>query len=425
MLLWINPDYMVKFIALSSFCACQQQQNKQNFAPPQVWCVLARTLFGTPCAIVDHAGDYRHHHVKMVWRDHHEHLLSQPRAPWRAQAQGAAMNTQLDARRPYTSLQESLPALLACLRAVLPMRLWMVGRLVGNSWTVVQADDRDERVKPGDSFPWPETLCARVLEHYGGACFAEDAADNPVLANVPVRDALQIGAYIGYPLLSWRGELLGTVCAVDPERQAPFTPQQKFIVETICRTISTLVAHSFKLDDIRRSEHRIKPPADIDHLTGLPNADGWRTMLEEEESLLRQEGEDALVAVLEIAEPDRASGADVAADWENNLIHQAQLLKSHVRERDAVARIDGNRFGLMLRGLSEEQGRGAAEKIRQTLLQDGDARIALGYAMRLSSGSLAEAARIADIRMYTDKLKDKLRDKASSASTPQSDAAGH
>jgi hypothetical protein len=86
-----------------------------------------------------------------------------------------------------------------------------------------------------------------------------------------------------------------------------------------------------------------------------------------------------------------------------------------------VARIDRNRFGLMLRGLSEEQGHGAAEKIRQTL-RDSGARLALGYAMRLSSGSLTEAARIADIRMYNDKLKDKLRDKASP--TPGSDAAG-
>jgi GGDEF domain-containing protein len=330
------------------------------------------------------------------------------------------MNARIDAMRPYASLQESLPALLACLRAVVPMRLWMVGRLAGSSWTVIQADDSDERVKPGDTFPWPETLCARVLENYG-SCFAEDASANPLLASAPVRDAMRIGAYIGYPLLSWRGELLGTICAVDPERQAPFTPKQKFLVETICRTISTLVAHSFKLDEVRRSEHRIKTPADIDHLTGLPNMDGWRTMLEEEESALRQEEEEALVAMLEIAEPDSASGADVAADWEHNLAHQAQLLKSHVRGRDAVARIDRNRFGLMLRGLSEEQGHGAAEKIRQTLRNSG-ARIAFGYAMRRSSGSLTEAARIADIRMYNDKLKDKLRDKASSSSG--SDAAG-
>jgi len=319
------------------------------------------------------------------------------------------MNARIDAMRPYASLQESLPALLACLRAVVPMRLWMVGRLTGTSWTVIQADDREQRVKPGDTFPWPDTLCARMLEHHG-CCFSEDAADAE-LATAPVRESMRIGAYIGYPVLSWRGELLGTVCAIDPERQPLFTPEQKLIVETICRTISTLVAHSFKLDDIRRSEHRIKPPADIDHLTGLPNTDGWQSVLEEEENMLREEDGDALVAMLEIAEPDRASGADVATDWENNLVHLAQLLKRHVRERDAVARIDGNRFALMLRGLSEEQGRGVAEKVTQTL-RDSGARVALGYATRVSSGSLAEAARIADIRMYNDKLKDRLRNKA-------------
>jgi hypothetical protein len=30
-LLWINPDYMVKFIPASSFCACQQQAKQAEF----------------------------------------------------------------------------------------------------------------------------------------------------------------------------------------------------------------------------------------------------------------------------------------------------------------------------------------------------------------------------------------------------------
>jgi hypothetical protein len=29
--LWINPDYMVKFIPTSSFCACQQQAKYAEF----------------------------------------------------------------------------------------------------------------------------------------------------------------------------------------------------------------------------------------------------------------------------------------------------------------------------------------------------------------------------------------------------------
>ena len=96
------------------------------------------------------------------------------------------MKTRIDAMLPYASLQESMPALLSCLRTVVPMRLWMAGRLAGNSWTVIQADDSQRRVRAGDSFPWPDTLCVRVLQHYG-CCFAEDAGANPMLAEAPVR----------------------------------------------------------------------------------------------------------------------------------------------------------------------------------------------------------------------------------------------
>ena len=312
------------------------------------------------------------------------------------------MKPEFDQLRPYASLQESLPALLACLRSMVPMRLWMVGRLSGNAWTVIQADDREERVKAGDCFPWPDTLCARVLEHYG-CCYAEDAAANPVLADAPVRASMAIGAYIGYPMLSWRGELLGTVCAIDPEPQQAFTAQQRLIVATISRTISTLVAHSFKLDESRRIEQRVKAPASIDHLTGLPNLLGWQNIIDEEEMALREEDEDALVAVVEIAEPDSVASAAGSIDWDNTLVRHAHALKTHVRGRDVVAKLGPTRFGVMLRGLTPEQGRAAFDKIRQAL-HEGGARAALGFAMRRSSASLAEAARIADIRMYNDKL---------------------
>ena len=318
--------------------------------------------------------------------------------------QGAAVNPRLDSLRPFLSLQESLPALLACLRVEVPMRLWMVGRLSGNAWTVIQADDRERKVKAGDSFPWPDTLCVRVLEHYG-CCFAEDAAANPMLAEAPVRSAIRIGAYIGYPMLSWRGELLGTICAIDPHAQAPFSDKQQLLVCTIARTISTLVAHSFKLDESQRTEQRVKALADIDLLTGLPNLAGWQNIIDEEERAMQQAGEDALVAMVECTGADSAPSS---TDWDNSLVLHAQLLKNHVRGRDVVARLGPNRFGLMLRGLTPEQGANAFNKISEALRQSG-AAAAVGYCMRRGSGTLWEAARIADIRMYNDKLAARAR----------------
>ena len=312
------------------------------------------------------------------------------------------MKVPIDAMLPYASLQESLPALLGCLRLVVPMRLWMVGRLAGNSWTVIQADDTQNRVKAGDSFPWPDTLCIRVLEHYG-CCFAEDAAANPVLAEAPVRTAIPIGAYIGYPMLSWRGELLGTICGIDPEPMPPFTPEQRQLVKTISRTINTLVAHSFKLDDRPRAQARVRPPANIDHLTGLPNQHGWQVLLEEEETALKQENADALAMMVELNEPDNGTDGAGSVDWDNTLNRVAHVLKSHVREQDGLARVGPARFALLLRGLDPQQGSQAAEKIRRALAETG-IRAGLGHAMRLASGSLANAVRIADIRMYNDKL---------------------
>ncbi|MFL6716673.1 MAG: diguanylate cyclase domain-containing protein, partial [Burkholderiaceae bacterium] len=289
-----------------------------------------------------------------------------------------------------------------CLRLAVPMRLWMVGRLAGSSWTVIQADDTQNRVKAGDSFPWPDTLCVRVLEHYG-CCFAEDAAANPVLADAPVRTAIPIGAYIGYPMLTWRGELLGTICGIHPEPMPPFSPTQCQLVKTISRTINTLVAHSFKLDDHRATPARVRPPANIDHLTGLPNQHGWQVLLEEEETALKQEGADALAMMVELNEPENSADGAGSVDWDNTLNRAAHVLKNHVRERDGLARVGPARFALLLRGVTAQQGERAAEKIRHAMA-DAGIRAGLGHAMRLASGSLANAVRIADIRMYNAKL---------------------
>ena len=315
---------------------------------------------------------------------------------------GRALNPRLESLRPFQSLQESLPALLACLRSIVPMRLWMVGRLASNAWTVLQADDLQNKVRPGDAFPWPDTLCVRVLEHYG-CCFAEDTAADPILAEAPVRMSMKIGAYIGYPILSWRGELLGTVCAIDPAPQPRFSPRERLMVETISRTISTLVAHSFKLDEGRRADQGAKMPVNIDHLTGLPNLAAWQNLMEEEEIALRLDDDDALVVVADIAMPDISIAEAGSADWDSALQKHGHLLKSHVRERDAVARTGLNRFSLLMRGLGEQQGCAAANKIRLALRESG-ADAAVGHAMRRSSGTLAAAARIADIRMYNDRL---------------------
>ncbi len=144
----------------------------------------------------------------------------------------------------------------------------------------------------------------------------------------------------------------------------------------------------------------MKTLADIDHLTGLPNLTGWQNIVDEEERTMQQADEDALVAMVECTGADSAPSS---TDWDNSLVLHAQLLKNHVRGRDVVARLGPSRFGLMLRGLTPEQGANAFDKIRQALQQSG-AAAAMGSCMRRGSGTLWEAARIADIRMYNDKL---------------------
>jgi GGDEF domain-containing protein len=203
-----------------------------------------------------------------------------------------------------------------------------------------------------------------------------------------------IGACIACPLISRRGELLGALCAIDPEPQPAFTAAQCRLATGMAKTLATLFAHS-----LRHEDARYRMPAGIDGPTGLPNLHAWQHILEEEEGALLEHGENALAAIVELEE-----AASSAGDAEVAMARHAALLKGYLRDRDIVARIGHGRFALLLRHLNEEQAQSAQEKIDEALRHCG-VPAAIGCAMRLSSGSLPEAFRIADIRMYNAKLR--------------------
>jgi len=303
---------------------------------------------------------------------------------------------------PFASLEEPIPALLASLQDFVPMRLWMVSRITGGRWTVIGAEDRSGQIKTGASFSSADPFY-RYLAMSRHPCFREDAsaAHDPAMPHEWA--GMAIRAYIGYPLISHRKEVLATLCGIDEQRQPPFTLRQRRLVATSARTIGLLLTHSRSLHESRRFKRQLKPPAEIDQLTGLPNLLAWQNMIEKEQAVLMQHGENALVAIVEVQEPVQGDMISLP-EWDKNALRDAALLKSQLRDSDTIARVGVNRYALLMRRVTEEQEQHLFEKIRRGFSEAGVA-IAIGYAMLLPSGSLAEAVRMADIRMYNAKLR--------------------
>jgi GGDEF domain-containing protein len=303
---------------------------------------------------------------------------------------------------PFACVEDAVRALLASLHDFVPMRLWMVGRIVAGRWTILGAEDRRGRIAAGAGFSSDEAFC-RYITACRQPLFIEDASLAHAPPAPPGWSCLPMQACIGYPLISHRKEVLATLFGADEERQAPFSLRQRKLVGSSARTIGLLLAQSGALLESRRLNQQFKPSSEVDQITGLPNLQAWRQIIEQEETALMPDAENALVAIAEMQEPDALLSP---ATLNQHALRDAALLKSQLRETDTVARVAVNRYALLIRSVTAEQEQRLFEKIRQGF-SDAGLAITLGCAMRLPSGSLAQAVRMADIRMYNEKLRRK------------------
>jgi GAF domain-containing protein len=297
-----------------------------------------------------------------------------------------------DSARPFSSYGEALATLLASLRDMAPLGRWMAARRDESGWTLLETAARESQPRGGEAAP--ELVCLRLAEDMrprfiADAALMDDGPERRVLAQAG------IAACILCPLISRRGELLGAIFATDARPQPDCTPQQRRLVTGVARTLATLLAHS-----LRHEEPREARLAGGEAFSTLPNLQTWMAMMEEEEGALVESDEEAMAVMIEVEE---AAHAD-PAESEIAMAHHAALLKTCLRDQDRVARIGRNRFALLLRNLDGAQAHAMLDKVSAALRHAG-AAAAFGCALRRSCGTLSEAFRIADIRMYNEKLR--------------------
>lgn len=308
---------------------------------------------------------------------------------------------------PYQSLEEALTALVSCLKSFVPIRMWLVTRVQGDDWTVLVVEDSKGEVQPGAMFHWPDTYCSRMVAG-AGPSFAPDAQAVPAYAAAGINRRVRVGAYIGQPLVNNEGTLLGTLCAVDESPHYGFSVAQIQLVETIARTISTLVAGKLNLEELRQAEANLRYLAEQDPLTKLSNRHGWELALGEEEAALKGLGENAMVMMVDLDGLKQANDTRGHAFGDQYIIRAAQTLRGQLREDDIVARLGGDEFGVIARNTSKAEAERMDARIQAAFL-NADIQASSGYAMRLEHRTLADALAVADARMYENKCRRKRR----------------
>lgn len=277
----------------------------------------------------------------------------------------------------------------------------MVTRTEGDDWIVLQSEDHGYNVAPGSVFRWADSFCSQMVQG-NGPRIAPDSDVVPAYAAAPIGRQIQIGAYIGMPLLKADGSLFGTLCAIDPAHQPEAIAREQELIELLATLLSTVLQADLKAADAKRLSERFEVEAHTDPMTRLYNRRAWTQLLAREEDRCLRYGHPAFVLAIDIDGLKRVNDTLGHAAGDALIVRAADALRKAAREVDVVARLGGDEFGI----LAVECDLAGAETIVQRIraaLAAANVQASIGMAARGHADGLNEAYAAADRLMYAEK----------------------
>lgn len=181
------------------------------------------------------------------------------------------------------------------------------------------------------------------------------------------------------------------------------------------------VWHGFVADitEHKRIERQLQDAADTDFLTGLPNRRHIIARMEQELARIERDAQIAsAVLMFDLDHFKDINDQHGHARGDDVLKHFSGLLRHELRRVDAVGRIGGEEFAIILSGADMQDAYAFAERVRQRLaaqpLDDAEGCIAVTVsigiaAMRAGDAKVADSLSRADAALY--RAKEKGRDR--------------
>ena len=222
-----------------------------------------------------------------------------------------------------------------------------------------------------------------------------DGALRPVFA---VGDGRRAEALVTVPLTA-NERVVGSLTASRTDADAPFSGEEVALVERFA-TMAALAYDSARQRDALRAE------AKTDGLTGLLNHRGSQERLRA--ALDESGGGPVGVVVLDLDHFKRVNDRYGHAEGDRVLAAAARRLRSVVRDSDAVGRLGGEEFVLVLPGMEAAAARDVAERARASVAEV----VVGGHRLECSAGvaahpddavGAAELLAAADVALYAAK----------------------
>lgn len=175
------------------------------------------------------------------------------------------------------------------------------------------------------------------------------------------------------------------------------------LLAVVLRGVSALLDAADQATQDKEYAERLELRAATDPLTGLFNRRGWDRLLLVEEDRCHRHGLDAEIVMIDLDELKAINDTEGHEAGDATIVRAATFIFSAVRIHDAVARLGGDEFAVLAAGTDGVAGR-VGRRI-EAALEEAGVGASVGSATRSERGSLAEAWRAADLRMYRMKQR--------------------
>lgn len=289
----------------------------------------------------------------------------------------AAPDDSLPAEGGLWTFQEAVQQKLAMLRAEVELDTWILARVTGPDWMVLQAVGRQAPIPPGTRFPWTDSICHRAVEGLGPS-FCPSVSQLPAYAAAPLREDLDIESYWGVALRRRNGELFGTLCGIDSAPRELYPAFHQPLLAEVGRALATMVEREFDIaHESRLAYYSLMLPG-AGQPSGTIDAAQWPQLLANEEAT-RQ----ALLSPASILAVSAEDGTMAAA---------ARALRRAVGRNCMLARLDATQWTALIAECDAKQAQ-LLHLRACTFLAEAGLPPRCGVATAIGGVSLADAAR--------------------------------
>lgn len=286
----------------------------------------------------------------------------------------------------YEDFSSAAEVALGLLGEKVGMRFWMVTRIDGDDLIVLNSVGDGFGIKNGDSMPWTDTLCWRMLDE-SGPRVAPRVAEVAAYATAPATERLKIASYVGAPILLSDGKVYGTLCGLDLEPKTDDLKQHQWLVEMVAGLLGAIVSHEREASrgagDIGSPEGEVL----VDRLTQTFNRRAWDRILTAEEARCARHNHSACVICVDIDSLRAVNDAQGREKGDQVLLKTAQIMKRACRGYDIVARTGEDEFAILAVECGLKGAKGIFDRINGGLTKE-NIKATLGISLRNATTGL-------------------------------------